>query len=137
MTLAWWQRLLLLIALLSAGVTMVELLLLEHVEEWQQLIPVVLLAAAAVAILLLLVTSARWAVQLLRLVLIVCFVSALLGIYFHYQANVEFVLERHPRMTGTELFKNAIMGGMPALAPGAMAQLALIGGLATFERRSA
>ena len=134
---AWWQRLLLLIALFSAGATLVELLLLEHIEEWQQLIPVFLLAVAFIATVLLLVTSARWAVQFLRLVLAVCFASALLGIWFHYQANVEFVLERHPKLAGFELFKEAMMGAMPALAPGAMAQLALIGWLATFSRRSA
>jgi hypothetical protein len=133
----WWQRVLLLIALLTAGATLTELFLLEHIEEWQQIIPLVLLGAAIVSILLLLMTSARWAVQLLRLVLAVCFVSALLGIWFHYQANVEFVLERHPRMGGLELFKEAMMGAMPALAPGAMAQLALIGWLATWSRRSA
>lgn len=137
MTLAWWQRMLLLISLFSAGATLVELLLLEHIEEWQQLIPVVLLSAAAIAIVLLLVTSARWAVQLLRVVLAICFASALLGMYFHYQANVEFVLERHPKMAGMELFKNAMTGAMPALSPGVMAQLALIGWLATFSRRSA
>lgn len=136
MTLAWWQRILLLILLFSAGATLVELLLLEHIEEWQQLIPVALLAVAAVAIVILLVTSARWAVQLVRVVLAICFASALLGMYFHYQANVEFVLERHPRMAGMELFKNAMMGAMPALSPGVMAQLALIGWLATFSRRS-
>ena len=137
MTMMWWQRVLLLIALLTAGATLTELFLLEHIEEWQQIIPLVLLGAAIVSILLLLVTSARWAVQLLRLVLAVCFASALLGIYFHYQANVEFVLERHPRMRGLELFKEAMMGAMPALAPGAMAQLSLIGWLATWSRRSA
>jgi hypothetical protein len=133
---AWWQRLLLLIALLSAGATLVELLLLEHIEEWQQIIPVALLAAAIIAVALVLATSSRWAVQLLRGVLAICFVSALVGIYFHYQANVEFVLERHPKYAGVQLFKSAMMGAMPALAPGAMAQLALIGWLATVSRRS-
>ena len=137
MTFAWWQRTLLFIALLTAGATLTELLLLEHFEEWQQVIPIVLLVLAAGSIILLLITSARWAVLLLRVVLTVCFVSALLGIWFHYQANVEFVLERHPNLTGLALFKEAAMGAMPSLAPGAMAQLALMGWLATWTRRSA
>ncbi len=137
MTLAWWQRLLLLIVLLSASITLVELLLLEHAEEWQQIIPVLLLGAVILATGLVLLTAQRWAVQTMRVVLALCLISAVLGLYFHYQANAEFVLERHPKMTGLELFKSAMMGGMPALAPGAMAQLALIGWLATFSRRSA
>lgn len=137
MTFAWWQRLLLIIALASAGATLIELLLLEHIEEWQQIIPIALLAVTIVSLVTVLATSSRWAVRLLRVVLAVCFVSALVGMYFHYQANVEFVLERHPKYAGFQLFKAAMMGAMPALAPGTMAQLALIGWLATVSRRPA
>lgn len=137
MIFAWWQRLLLIIALASAGATLIELLLLEHIEEWQQIIPIALLAVTIVSLVTVLATSSRWAVRLLRVVLAVCFVSALVGMYFHYQANVEFVLERHPKYAGFQLFKAAMMGAMPALAPGTMAQLALIGWLATVSRRPA
>lgn len=137
MIFAWWQRLLLIIALASAGATLVELLLLEHIEEWRQIIPIGLLAVAIVSLVAVLATSSGWAVRLLRVVLAACFVGALVGMYFHYQANVEFVLERHPKYTGFQLFKAALMGAMPALAPGTMAQLALIGWLATVSRRPA
>jgi hypothetical protein len=135
-TFAWWQRVLLLIVLLTAGMTLVELLLLGHVEEWEQLIPVVLLVFAIMSTMLVLLTAKRWAIQVMRFVLGVCLVSALVGLYFHYRANTEFVLERHPDLKGFGLFKSAMMGGMPALAPGAMAQIALIGWLATWPRRS-
>jgi hypothetical protein len=134
MMFAWWQRLLLIIVCISAAGTIVELLLLEHIEDWQQLIPITLLGLVLVTALMLLFSPARWAVTFL---LVLSLVSAALGMYFHYQANVEFVLERHPRLTGWPLFMSAMTGAMPALAPGTMAQIALIGLLATFPRRSA
>ena len=137
MKLFWWQRLLLLITLISATGTFVELLLLEHTEEFYQLIPVVLLAVVAIAATLVFVAPRRWSINLLRGVLVLCLISAALGIFFHYQGNTEFVLERTPKLNGWPLFSKAMMGATPALAPGTMAQLALIGLLATYSRRSA
>ncbi|HEX6062970.1 MAG TPA: hypothetical protein VFZ04_02065, partial [Longimicrobiales bacterium] len=114
-----------------------ELVLLEHYEEWQQLIPIVLLGAALLSTVLFWLVPRRAALTLFRTVMVLCFASALLGLYFHYQANVEFVLERHPEYRGWQLFKEAMTGGMPALAPGTMAQLALMGLAATLRPRSA
>ena len=136
MILAWWQRLLLLIVIISSVGTFTELLLLEHTEEFYQLVPVVLLATVAVNALLVLLMPRRWSVNMFRVVLVLCIISAGLGMFFHYEGNTEFVLERTPSLKGWGLFAKAIMGGTPALAPGAMAQLALIGLLATYSRRS-
>jgi hypothetical protein len=137
MTLQWWQRLLLGIVLFTAVGTLLELLLLEHVEEIYQLIPVILLGIVILATAALWFKPNRGVVTMFRVVMALCLVSALVGIYLHYQANVEFVLERHPKMTGWALTKEAATGAMPALAPGTMAQLALVGLLATVSRRSA
>jgi hypothetical protein len=137
MTLQWWQRLLLAIVLFSAGGTFAELLLLEHTEEFYQLIPVALLGLAFVATVGMLLKPGALMVNVFRGVMALCLVSALVGIYLHYLANVEFVLERHPKMTGWTLTKEALTGALPALAPGAMAQLSLIGLLSTMSRRSA
>ena len=128
---------LLLITLISATGTFVELLLLEHTEEFYQLIPVVLLAMVVAAATLFLFRPRRWSVSLLRGVLVLCLLSAALGMFLHYQGNTEFVLERTPKLRGWPLFTKAMMGATPALAPGTMAQLALIGLLATYSRRSA
>jgi hypothetical protein len=137
MILATWQRWLLLIVLLSTVATLTELLLLEHTEEFYQLIPVILLGVMAASTVTLLLAPRRWSINLFRAVMLFSLLSAAVGIYLHYRANVEFVLERYPAATGADLFKRAIMGALPALAPGAMAQLALIGLLATLPRRAA
>ena len=137
MTLAWWQRLLLLIVIISSAATFAELLLLEHTEEFYQLIPVVLLPAATITAVIVLLKPKRWSINLFRIVLVLCLLSAGLGIVLHYLGNTEFELERHPDLRGWALFSNSIMGATPALAPGTMAQLSLIGLLATYFRRRA
>ena len=137
MSLGFWQRVLLALVLLMIIGLIPELVLLEHYEEWQQLIPLVLLGAALLSTVLFWLVPRRAVLALFRTVMVLCFASALLGLYFHYQANVEFVLERHPEYRGWQLFKEAMTGGMPALAPGTMAQLALMGLAATLRRRSA
>ena len=50
-----------------------------------------------------------------------------MGIFLHYRANVEWELETTPTMHGMELFREAITGSLPLLAPGAMLQLGLLG----------
>jgi hypothetical protein len=132
-----WRNLLLAILLISSTGTFVELLLLEHTEETTQFIPVVLLGLIILGTVAVLVSSARWLLHGFRVLMVLSLCSALVGLYLHYQANVEFVLERHPSMSGWPLFRQAMMGGMPALAPGAMAQFALMGLLATLPRRRA
>jgi hypothetical protein len=136
-TVAWWQRLLLAIVLFSSGGTLTELFLLEHTEEFYQLIPVILLGITFLATIGMLLKPGKGMVTTYRIIMALCLVSALVGIFLHYQANVEFVLERHPKYAGMTLFKEAVMGALPALAPGAMAQMSLIGLLATLSRRSA
>jgi hypothetical protein len=126
MTLGFWQ-----VGLIP------ELLLLEHFEEWQQLIPLVLLGLALISTMVLWFAPSAVTVRVFRGVMLLCLISAALGLYFHYNANVEFALERHPNYQGWQLFKAAMTGAMPALAPGTMAQLAITGLAATLRLRSA
>jgi hypothetical protein len=136
-TLGFWQRVLLGLVVITIIGLIPELVLLEHYEEWQQLIPLVLLGLALISTLWLWFLPRRAVLNLFRSVMMLCLASAGLGLYFHYQANVEFVLERHSDYHGWQLFQAAMTGAMPALAPGTMAQLALIGLAATLRPRSA
>jgi hypothetical protein len=49
------------------------------------------------------------------------------GTLLHYRGNVEFEEEMHPGGTRWELFRGAIQGATPALAPGTMVLLGAIG----------
>jgi hypothetical protein len=54
--------------------------------------------------------------------------------YLHLRANMEFQLEMDATLKGLDLFKKSIVAkAPPALAPGSMAQLGLIGLAYTFK----
>jgi hypothetical protein len=55
------------------------------------------------------------------------------GVYLHLLGNVEFALERDPSLSGANLMWKALRGATPALAPGALAQLGLLGLLYAYK----
>jgi hypothetical protein len=136
-TLAALRRVLLGILVLGMVGTTTELLLLKHDEDATQLIPLILLGVGYVTVAWSVFRRTRASLAALQVVM-TCFVaSGLLGMMFHYQANVEFQLEVDPQLRGSKLFWQTLQAKTPpALSPGVMAQLGLIG-LAYAFRRSA
>ena len=65
--------------------------------------------------------------------MVLCMTSGLVGLLLHYKGNVEFELEMYPDLSGWKLFKDSMMGATPALAPGAMLQIGLVGLAWTFR----
>ncbi|HSM35714.1 MAG TPA: hypothetical protein VK837_04880 [Longimicrobiales bacterium] len=53
------------------------------------------------------------------------------GIFLHLKGNKEFELELNAGLRGFALWRDTLMGATPALAPGAMTLLGVIGWLAT------
>ena len=121
------RRLLLGLVLLGTAGLAAELVLLEHTESTWQRVPLVALAlgfACALAVWL------RPSARTLRpfQALMALFVAAgALGVYLHFRGNVEWELESDASLRGLALFWTALHGATPALAPGAMAQLGLLG----------
>ena len=110
-----------------------ELLLLEHFESALQFIPLVLLALVLVSGAVLVRRSSVRAIQLFRAVMLLCVVAGAVGVFLHYRGNVEFELERQPLRHGFDLFWEAVRGATPALAPGALSQLGLLGLVYSFR----
>jgi TRAP-type uncharacterized transport system fused permease subunit len=123
----WWRRLVLAILILGTVGTAIELLLLGHYEDRWQLAPLVLAATMLLSLTWYRVSSSHRPVQAVRWLSIVTAVSAAVGIYFHYMANVEWELETTPELHGFALFREVITGALPLLAPGTMLQLGLLG----------
>jgi hypothetical protein len=121
------RRILLATLLLGLVGTGVELLLLEHFEDWRQLIPLGLIACALLVLAWHGVQRGAAPVQVLQVLMLIFVLAGVLGLTLHYQGNAEFELEMYPERSGMELFREAMMGATPALAPGTMIQLALIG----------
>ena len=122
-----WRRLALGLFLLGCGGTIVELLLLEHFEDPWQWTPIALLGLglAAGATLALRATSGSF--RVFRLLMWLYMLAGGLGLYLHLKSNVEFEKEINPAVAGGELVMKVLMGAMPALAPGHMVQLGLLG----------
>ena len=110
-----------------------ELLLLDHFEEWRQQVPLVLLALGLVLLAARLLYRGAIILRLFRLTMLAFVLGGIVGLWFHLSSNMEFELEMHPTLSGLELLFKALSGAMPALAPGALVQLGLIGFLYTYQ----
>lgn len=119
----------LLLALIGLGMVglLVELLLLGHYEEPAQFLPLSMLALGIVMAGLVWHRPSLRVVRYYRLLMAVYVVVGLLGVYFHLRGNLEFALERDPALTSVRLIWKILTGATPALAPGALAQLGLLG----------
>jgi hypothetical protein len=127
------RRALLALVAITAGGLVAELLLLEHWDSPTQYIPLVLLV-----LVLGVAASAAWratrgVLRALQALMVLCLVAGAVGVLLHYRGNVEWELEREGALHGWALFTEAVRGATPALAPGAMAQLGLLGLVATWR----
>lgn len=108
--------------------TLTDLLLLGHIEEPRQLIPLAVIGAALVLLAWHGLRPRPWVLQALRLVMVLSVASGLVGIGLHYTASAEFQREVDPSIGGRALALKALRAkAPPALAPGAMVYLGLLG----------
>ena len=127
------RKLLLFTLIVSVVGTLAELLLLEHFEDAWQWAPIALLGGALVTLAWYALERGPTSLNVLRGLMVLCIASGLLGLILHYKGNVEFELEMYPDLAGWKLFKDSMMGATPALAPGAMLQIGLVGLAWTFR----
>jgi hypothetical protein len=119
----------LLLALVVIGIVglEVELALLRHAESFSQWIPHVTLFVGLLATAAIYFRPGARTLKAFQVMMIIFTAVGALGIYFHLHGNVEFALERDPSLSGVRLLWKALRGASPALAPGALAQLGLLG----------
>ena len=136
-TLTFIRRLML--ASLAGGIvgTAAELILLGHVDSAAQWIPVVALAAAVPLLLWHAARPGPLTVRLLRLLMCAYLVLGIIGVGLHYDGNVEFERELHPKDEGLTFLRHAVAGATPVLAPGSMMLLGLLGIAHAYKHPSA
>ena len=122
---------LLVFGLLALGV---ELVALGHFEDSLQLVP---LGAITVALLIVGVfrfTRSAVVLRVLQVAFALLIAVGAVGIMLHYQGNAEFQREIDPTIGGWSLFTAVLHAkAPPALAPGVMAQLGLLGLIYTYR----
>ena len=121
------RSILLLLVLIGIVGLIAELLLLKHTDSFNQWIPLIVLTVGLVSSILVLFRPAPGSIRLFRWIMASFVIAGILGLYLHYRGNVEFALERNPEMHGLSLLWKALRGATPTLAPGALAQLGLLG----------
>ena len=127
------RQLLLAVILLAIVGLQIELALLRHAESFTQWIPHVALMVGLLATVAVYLRPGPGTLKTLQVVMLIFLTAGALGVFLHLKGNVEFALERNPSLTGTALIWKALRGATPALAPGALAQLGLLGLLYTYR----
>jgi hypothetical protein len=111
-----------------------ELLLVGHFDDANQLVPLVLAAAGLVAMLAVSLSPRVAVLRAFQFVMLLYAGAGIIGITLHYKANVAHVHETDPSLEGSALLKKAVASSAPpALAPGLMVQLALLGLAYTYK----
>ena len=129
------RRALAVILVVAMAGILVELLLIEHFEDAWQLVPLCLLGLGLGSLGWHALAPSAASARVWRTLMGLFIVAGFIGLYLHYSGNVEFELEQNPNATRWVLFREAMMGATPALAPGAMIQIGLIGWLYGFVAR--
>lgn len=119
-----------LMAVLAFGVvgTFVELLLLGHYEEGWQLAPLVLTGFAMAGLAWHTARPTARSVRALQGLMTLFLLAGLAGVGLHMRGAAEFQWEIDPTQRRWDVFKKVMQAkAPPALAPGTMVQLGLIG----------
>jgi hypothetical protein len=133
-TLGAIRRILLGILVLGVIGTAVELLLLSHDEGALQLVPLAAMAAGLMVIFWHVSSGTGRSLRALRVTMLAFIAVGGIGIGLHYRGSAEFQTEVDPSIAGFALFKKVMTSkAPPALAPGVMAQLGLLGLAYTFR----
>lgn len=135
-TLAAVRRLLLGILVLGLTGTATELLLLKHDENPIQLVPLVSIGLALVTVAWHVIGRSRGSLWALQGLMVLFLAAGGAGVFFHFRANLEYQREFDRTLQGRALVWQALRAKVPpALAPGVMAQLGLIGLAYTYRRK--
>ena len=131
-TLETIRRLLLGLLVLGMAGTSTELWFMSHYEDWWQIIPFAGMGISLVTLLWFSFSRSTGATRSFRICMFLLMIIGATGTILHYRANMEFQLEMDSTLSGMALlFKVLHAKAPPALAPGNMALLGLLGLIST------
>lgn len=124
-----------LLALVAFGIVGLgsELVLLEHFEEAWQWTPFITMGFGLASLGWVAFSPSPTSIRTFRVAMGLVLLAGFLGLWFHYRSNMQFEVEMDPDATGWPLIWAALRGGTPALAPGAMLQIGLLGLVAVYR----
>jgi hypothetical protein len=127
-TLARIRSWLLALIVLQLVGSLIELVLLNHYEDVLQFIPLVLIALTLLLLIWHLARPQPATVRAIQMLMSAFVVAGLLGIVLHVQGAAEFQREMDPAQSTWSILQKALRAqAPPALAPGVMLQVGLLG----------
>jgi hypothetical protein len=130
-TLSRLRRGLLLLLVAGMAGTGAELLLMGHTDGLDQLIPLLLIGLGLITLGWVGIAGSQASLRAFQATMALAIISGGAGTFLHYRGNVEFEVESMPGLRGFALFKEAMHGATPALAPGTMVLIGALGLLYT------
>lgn len=128
------RRLLLALLTVSLIGTAIELVLLGHYEDSWQLVPIFFIGFALAVIAAHVATGSAGSLRLLQVAMSMLIVAGVIGAVLHLRGSLEFQMEMDATQSRWQLFAKAIRAkSPPALAPGVLAELGLLGWLYAFR----
>jgi hypothetical protein len=128
------RRWLLLLLLVGLTGTTTELVLLRHYDDAWMLLPFAAIALAAGGTIARLVRPSALTVRWLRLSLVPLLLAGMAGAWLHYLGGLAFQADMDPTLSRWTIFWKVLrMQAPPILAPGMLAQFALLGLLSTYR----
>lgn len=121
------RRAVLAILILVLAGTEAELFLLKHIEDVWQLVPVVIIPLTLLVLAWHGLSRGTAALRTLQVLMVASLLAGGIGVIQHYRANLIDAAESDPSLSGKALYLKATSGSIPALAPGTMVQIALLG----------
>lgn len=112
----------LLIFLLFHIGSILELVLLSHYESFWQSLPLITLCLGLVSLFL-----RSWSLEIVKFFYLSTILAGVLGVFLHLKNNWEFEQEMYAGITAGELFISSFSGALPALAPGTLIPIGLLG----------
>ena len=128
------RALLLMVLVVSMAGSTADLLLLEHYEDPWQFAPLAMFATGLATAAWVAISGAPAAVLAMRIVMATAIATGAVGITQHLDASREFQQEIDPALSGWPLLVKMVTAkAPPALAPGVMVQIGLLGLLYTYK----
>jgi hypothetical protein len=124
------------LALVALGTTAMcaELSFIGHYEDQAQIIPLALGGVGLAALVWVAIRPGVTALRLFQFLMLLFIGAGVTGIVLHFEANAEFQHEIDPALAGAALVWKVLQAtAPPALAPGLMVQLGVLGLVYTYR----
>ncbi|MYI42799.1 MAG: hypothetical protein F4113_02590 [Rhodothermaceae bacterium] len=115
------------VLVLALAGTVTELGLLGHFEDPWQWAPIVVLTLCLSLTLTHFFAPRPLIRKLFRISMILCVLTGITGLFLHLKGNFEFELEMYKNLSFFSLLWRSLRGALPALAPGSMIYIGLLG----------